>query len=92
MTNPFQLAREFLFGRSAAYKRTFAKESLDAHAVLYDLARFCRANVSTGHPDTHVAARLDGRREVWLRIQHHLHLTDEDLWALYGSPQTKGEK
>jgi hypothetical protein len=26
----------------------------------------------------------EGRREVWLRIQAHLRLTDEELWRLYG--------
>jgi hypothetical protein len=48
--------------------------------VLADLAKFCRAHQSTFHPDTHVAARLDGRREVWLRITQHLNLTTDDLY------------
>jgi hypothetical protein len=47
--------------------------------VLADLAKFCRANRSTFHPDPHVAARLDGRREVWLRITQHLNLSTDDL-------------
>jgi len=52
--------------------------------VLVDLQRFCRANTSTAHPDPYMAARLDGRREVWLRLQQHLRLDDETLWKLYG--------
>jgi hypothetical protein len=32
-----------------------------------------------------VSDRLDGRREVWLRIASHLNLTEEQLWELYGS-------
>lgn len=30
-----------------------------------------------------MAGRLDGRREVFLRIQQHLQLSDDDLWSLY---------
>lgn len=56
--------------------------------VLSDLARFCRAHSSTGHADPHIAARLDGRREVWLRIQNHLRLTDDELWQLHGGEKS----
>lgn len=83
--------RAFLLGRAGSYRRVFNQESLDVQAVLRDLARFCRASTSTGHVDPHVAARLDGRREVWLRIQHHLQLDNESLWRLYDGrvPQVK---
>ena len=54
-----------------------------AQAVLRDLAAFCRAHRSTAHSDPHVAARLDGRREVWLYVQERLRLDDETLWQLY---------
>lgn len=81
-------AQEWLFVRQTAYLKVFSGPYADT--VLADLARFCRANSSTFHPDSHVAARLDGRREVWLRIQQHLQLSDEDLWKLLGNPnQTK---
>lgn len=84
--NPVEKARDFLRGRQLAYKRTFkdldAPRS-DAAAVLADLAKFCRAHDSTFHPDPHVRAQLDGRREVWLRIQSHLQLTDDELWELH---------
>lgn len=82
--NLVELLRDFLFGRRLAYARLFDPQNQDARAVLVDLARFCRAHVSTAHPNPHVSARLDGRREVWTRIQHHLRLDDELLWNLYG--------
>lgn len=85
-----QRTKEFLFSRRTAYCRVFSVESRDAQLVLADLAKFCRAHVSTGAPESHVAARLDGRREVWLRVQQHLKLDDETLWLLYGGPNTKG--
>jgi hypothetical protein len=77
----FGRALDLLRGRSQAYKLTFGKP--DANRVLVDLARFCRANASTFHPDPRVAAALDGRREVWLRIQNHLRLTPEQLLNIY---------
>ncbi len=48
--------------------------------VLADLARFCHAH-RTVHVigDTHATAQLEGRRQVWLRIQEALRLTDEKL-------------
>lgn len=85
-----QRTKEFLFSRRTAYCRVFSVENRDAQLVLADLAKFCRAHVSTGAPEPHIAARLDGRREVWLRIQQHLKLDDETLWLLYGGPNTKG--
>jgi hypothetical protein len=85
MSEVYERAKRFLFGRMGAYHRTFVKESVDADIVLADLARFCRAHESTGALDSHVAARLDGRREVWLRIQHHLNLSTEELWSIYGN-------
>ena len=77
-------ARQFLFSRRTAYVQTFSGPV--AEAVLKDLSRFCRANTSTFHPDPRVAAMLDGRREVWHRIQQHLRLSDADLWRLMGRP------
>ena len=87
MQSLVQIAREFLRGRSLSYRRVFTLSNPDAADVLADLAKFCRAHDTTAHPDTHMAARLDGRREVWLRIQNHLRLTDDQLWLLYGGAQ-----
>lgn len=51
-------------------------------AVLADLAPFCRAAETCFHPDPRVHAVAEGRREVWLRIQQFLHLTEEDISQL----------
>jgi hypothetical protein len=73
----------FLKTRAQAYREVFLGHGRATDMVLADLAKFCRANTSTFHPDVRAAAALDGRREVFLRIAHHLNLTDEHLWALY---------
>jgi len=75
-------ARSFLFGRKRAYEITF--NGVQADEVLADLAKFCRATESTFHTDPRVAAVMEGRREVWLRIMHHLKLTNEQIWDRYG--------
>lgn len=80
---PVQRAQDFLIGRSGAYQRVFDVEDQDIRIILEDLALFCRAHTSTANSNPHVASRLDGRREVWLRIQQHLRLDNESLWRLY---------
>ena len=70
----------FLRGRRESYRRVF--ESSDGKAVLADLAKFCRANTTTFHDDPRAHALAEGRREVWLRIQNHLRLSEDDLWQL----------
>ena len=77
--------KNFLFNRQLMYQGTF--QGPGAETVLEDLAKFCRAKESTFDPDSRLAANLDGRREVWLRIQDHLNLNSEDLLALYGGKQ-----
>ena len=77
-------AKGFLARRSQAYKQVFNPESVFAQVVLEDLAKFCRANESTFHPDQRQHAALEGRREVWLRICHHTKLDPEQLWKKYG--------
>lgn len=47
--------------------------------VLNDLADFCRADSSTFDPDPRVHAFVEGRREVWLRINEFLNLTPAEL-------------
>jgi hypothetical protein len=65
--------RDELLARGQAYKETFGGER--AKAVLDDLARFCHAN-STTHVegDSHGTSQLEGRRQVWLRIQGYRDL------------------
>ena len=77
-------AKQFLAQRRTAYVKTF--DTPFGAEVLADLAKFCRANESTFHPDARVHAVAEGRREVWLRIQQHLNLSDDDLWRAFGGP------
>lgn len=87
LAEKIRLGQEYLFNRTRIYRRIFNKDNPDAAFVLKDLAKFCRAHTSTAHADPHIAARLDGRREVFLRIQQHLQLDDTELWRLYGGTQ-----
>lgn len=79
----FKSLREFLLQRRIAYNQIFDRNNRFTEVVLADLANFCRANQSTFNTDPSVQALLEGRREVWLRIQHHLKLTEEEMWDLY---------
>jgi hypothetical protein len=63
-----------------AYRLCFG--SAAGQAVLADLAPFCRAADTCFHQDPRIHAALEGRREVWLRIQQFMHLQDEDLQQL----------
>lgn len=65
--------RPDVLAKAQAYKETFDGER--AKAVLDDLARFCHAN-STTHVegDSHGTSQLEGRRQVWLRIQGYRDL------------------
>lgn len=84
----------FLRGRKTAYQLTFKSEQPSDMIVLRDLARFCRADETCVIPgDRDRSLILEGRREVWLRIQQHLQLPVETLYQIYGGPpQPKGEK
>jgi len=73
--------RNFLITRGQAYRKTF--NGVYAERVLTDLARFCRANESTFNPDPRAEGVLQGRREVWLRIQKHLKLSEDELQAYF---------
>lgn len=50
--------------------------------VLAELKRFCHADTSTFDPDPRVHAYREGRREVWLRVQSIMGLTDEQIAAV----------
>lgn len=77
-------AVDVLRERKTAYGQTFDTEA--AKAVIEDLKRFCRANESTFHVDARAHAVLEGRREVWLRIQDYMELSVEQLTEKYGKP------
>jgi hypothetical protein len=78
---------DFLRRRRQNYQLAFFSPA--GNEVLMDLARFCRANETCFHEDPRLHAVLEGRREVWLRIQQHLHLSSEDLMKLYGGNQVR---
>lgn len=59
--------------------------------MLADLAKFCRAADSTYHTDNTVTYMLQGRREVWLRIQDHLNLSPEVLYQLQTGQPVEGQ-
>jgi DNA-binding transcriptional regulator/RsmH inhibitor MraZ len=88
-----QIAR--MINKSRAYKRMFFGEAqpitldnYDTVMVLNDLRKFCGADSSsirigsTGNIDPLAMAVAEGRREVWLRIQAQLHLSEQDLERL----------
>jgi hypothetical protein len=66
--------------RQSAYRSVFSGPAGDI--VLADLAVFCRATEPTFHADARLHALAEGRREVFLRIQKQLHLSDEQLLEL----------
>lgn len=58
-----------------------------ARGVVADLMRFCRARETCVVPgDRDRTYVLEGRREVFLRIQEFLERTPEELVALYTKP------
>src|SRR3954469_23559464 len=68
-----------------AYQVAFNSEV--GKAVLADLAVFCRANETCVVPgDRDRTYVLEGRREVYLRIKHHLDLTIDQLVPIYTRP------
>ena len=80
--NAKEAAQQTFDQRRRAYEVVFASEL--GRTVLEDLASFCRANETCIVPgDRDAMFILEGRREVWLRIQQHINLSVEELWALY---------
>jgi len=80
--------------RKYAYLRVFVdggSSPEDRALVLADLANFCRKKRSTGDANPHIAARLDGRREVVLRIDEYIELSIEQLIELKVPELTKGD-
>lgn len=87
MTGLVERVKALLQRRQRAYQTTFAGPV--GELVLADLAKFCRAYTTTFHPDPRIAAQLDGRREVFLRIQKYLNLTDDQVWALVSNSDSE---
>lgn len=74
-------ALQYLEQRKRAFQLSLLSPA--GQEVLIDLAKFCRADETCFDPDPRVHAALEGRREVWLRIQQHLALSPEALYTLY---------
>ncbi len=69
--------------RSFAYNQVFNRANKYTNTVLQDLAKFCRAHESAFHKDDRLHAVMEGRREVWLRIEQYLNLTEIELIELH---------
>lgn len=59
-----------------SYQLTFNRARSGTPIVLMDLARFCHAYAPCSND------REQGRRDVWLHIQKHLRLSDEEYVVL----------
>src|ERR1035437_5755737 len=82
MAIKWRAAFAFLQRRKRSYQLCFGSPS--GNEVLIDLSKFCRAVESCVVPgNADKTLILEGRREVWLRITNHQHLTTEQLYALY---------
>ena len=89
-----------MFRRRQAYRALFGAGndlSPASRIVLSDLRKFCRATTSTTvvsqltqKVDPIASAQAEGRREVWLRIMHHLHVSDADLYRLNDNEDQSG--
>lgn len=88
MNQILEYARRIFFNRTSAYRHVFDRKNVYLEEVLKDLARFCRAHDTAFHPDPRLHAMLEGRREVWLRIQRFMNLSAEELWALKSGDKT----
>ena len=75
--------RRLFLKRQVAYQKVFDPENLFTKDVLMDLSTFCRAHETTFHNDERKHAVLEGRREVWLRIQQYLQLNLDDIYKLH---------
>lgn len=90
MTTALERLRE-IFDHCRMRKRAYllSLKSPAGQVVLQDLAAYCRANETCmtlngkGDIDQQLTWAMEGRREVWLRIQQHLNLTPDQLATLY---------
>lgn len=81
---------DYISGRATAFRLTFSYSYPHSRAVLVALAKFCHASETCATKDQARTWRLEGRREVWLFIQRHVHLTDEQLQQLFTEGNSNG--
>lgn len=75
--------KQLIIKRGFAYNQVFSRDNKYTHIVLKDLAKFCRACETTYTKDERLHAALEGRREVFLRIQEYLNLTPDEIYELH---------
>lgn len=75
--------KRMIQGKAYAYNQVFDRKNRYTEDVLKDLAHFCRAHTPTFHPDPRIHAALEGRREVWLRIQEYLNLDIDEIYSIH---------
>jgi hypothetical protein len=68
---------ESLLDLKRSYRQLFG--SPVGELVLRDLAKLCHAASTTYDPDPREQARKEGKRQVWLRIQSMMHVSDAAL-------------
>lgn len=83
----YHATKDFLRKRQVNYRLCFGSPA--GKEVLLDLAKFCRADETCLNPNPTIQAALEGRREVWLRIQHHLGLTPTQLMDIYADTRLR---
>lgn len=89
----FNKVRDLFRSRSFAYVAVFGNDKdVYVKLVLKDLAKFCRAHETTYDPDERKHLMLEGRKEVWLRIQNYLRLNSEELFELHKIKDLPREK
>jgi hypothetical protein len=75
-----------------AYRRVFSEGKPidgDVDVLMMDLASFCRGYSSTYHTDSREHARLEGRREAFMRIMDFTRLDHDTLMRMYLSAATQ---
>lgn len=75
----------FLRRRQEAYRRVFIGSAAteDVQIVMDDLRTFTRGDVTTFHENERISTLLQGRQEVWLRINDHTRLSFDALFEKY---------
>lgn len=73
-----------VFRLTRSYREIFRSEA--GKRVLRDLAKVCHAASTTFDENPSEQARKEGKRQIWLRIQNMINLSDDEITAL-----TKGE-
>lgn len=83
---------EVLGWRKRAYQLCFPKNQRQSDVILKDLAMYCHINEECPHTDLLKIGEWHGRRNVFLRIQRHLYLSPEELFAIYSGVRTSNKE